>query len=199
MGNFTFVDKEGSFLSSANPNTFGGVVSLTALNAGGIVNNVVSTTADLAKGAGSGAVGFVENSASGVGGFAKDAATGAVGLAKDTVGGAVGLAKDTVGGAVGLAKDTVGGAVGLIKDVTGLGRGLDIRGSMSQGQNGAITVNNDVASSGSSLGYTPLGSDKTMGSVPGKTQIDNYSYYGALQSKGGNYMPVTADFSAFRK
>jgi hypothetical protein len=186
MGNFTFVDKEGSFLSSANPNTFGGVVSLTALNAGGIVNNVVSTTADLAKGAGSGAVGFVENSASGVGGFAKDAATGALGLAKDTVGGAVGLAKDTVGGAVGLAKDTVGGAVGLLKDVTGLGRGLDIRGSVTQGQNGAITVNNDVASSGSSLGYTPFGSDKTMGSVPGKTQIDNYSYYGALQSKGGN-------------
>jgi hypothetical protein len=175
------------------------------LNAGGIVNNVVSTTADLAKGAGSGAVGFVENSASGVGGFAKDAATGAVGLAKDTVDGAVGLAKDTVGGAVGLAKDTVGGAVGLLKDVTGLGRGLDIRGNGTQGQsaqsaqNGAITVNNDVASSGSSLGYTPFGSDKTMGSVPGQTQIDNYSYYGALQSKGGNYMPVTADFSAFRK
>ena len=31
------------------------------------------------------------------------------------------------------------------------------------------------------------------------TPIDNYSQYGALQSKGCNYMPVTADFSAFRK
>ena len=220
MGNFTFVDKEGNFLSTADPNTFGGVASLTVLSAGSIANNLVSTTADLAKGAGSGAVGFIENSASGVGGFAKDTATGAVGLAKDTVGGAVGLAKDTVGGAVGLAKDTVGGAVGLAKDtvggavgllkdvgsgITGLGRGLDVRSNdgrfaqqQGQSQNGVITVNNDVASTGSSLGYTPFGS-KTIGSVPGQTQIDNYSYYGALQSKGGNYMPVTADFSAFRK
>jgi hypothetical protein len=212
MGNFTFVDKEGKFLSTADPNTFGGVASLTVLFAGSIANNLLSTTSDLAKGAGSGAVSFVEKSASGVGGFAKDTATGAVGLAKDTVGGAVGLAKDTVGGAVGLAKDTVGGAVGLAKDtvggavgllkdvgsgITGLGRGLDVRSDI-QGQNGVITVNNNVASTGSSLGYTPIGS-KTIGSVPGQTQIDNYSYYGALQSKGGNYMPVTADFSAFRK
>jgi len=195
MGNFTFVDKDGNFLSTANPNTFGGVVSLTALNASSIANNLVSTTADLAKGAGSGAVGFVEDSASGVGGFAKDAATGAVGLAKDTVGGAVGLAKDTVGGAVGLLKDVGSGIVGL-------GRGLDNDGRWAQGgqgRNGVITVNNDVASTGSSLGYTPFGSDRTIGSVPGQTQIDNYSYYGALQSKGGNYMPVTSDFSAFRK
>ena len=190
MGNFTFVDKEGKFLSTADPNTFGGVASLTVLFAGSIANNLLSTTSDLAKDTATGAVGL-----------AKDTVGGAVGLAKDTVGGAVGLAKDTVGGAVGLAKDTVGGAVGLLKDVgsgiTGLGRGLDVRSDI-QGQNGVITVNNNVASTGSSLGYTPIGS-KTIGSVPGQTQIDNYSYYGALQSKGGNYMPVTADFSAFRK
>jgi len=214
MGNMTFVDKEGSFLSTANPNTFGGVVSLTALNAGSIVNNVVGTTADLAKGAGSGAVGFAKDAASGVGGFAKDAASGVGGFAKDAATGTVDLAKDTVGGAVGLAKDTVGGAVGLLKDVgsgiAGLGRGLGQgtqgiqgiqgiqgrQGGQGQGQGpGPITINNDVASTGSSLGYTPFGSGK----VPGQTQIDNYSYYGALQSKGENYMPVTADFSAFRK
>jgi hypothetical protein len=192
MGNFTFVDREGNFLSTANPNTFGGVVSLTALNASSIANNVVSTTADLAKGAGSGAVDFAKDAATGVGGFAKDTATGAVGLAKDTVGGAVDLAKDTVGGAVGLLKDVGSG-------ITGLGRGLDIRTSNGTVQGGPVTVNNNIASTGSSLGYTPIGSGKTIGSVPGQTQIDNYSYYGALQSKGANYMPVTADFSAFRK
>lgn len=192
MGNFTFVDREGNFLSTANPNTFGGVVSLTALNAGSIANNLVSTTADLAKGAGSGAVDFAKDAATGVGGFAKDTATGAVGLAKDTVGGAVDLAKDTVGGAVGLLKDVGSG-------ITGLGRGLDIRTSNGTVQSGPVTVNNNIASTGSSLGYTPIGSGKTIGSVPGQTQIDNYSYYGALQSKGANYMPVTADFSAFRK
>jgi hypothetical protein len=183
LGNFTFVDREGNFLSTADPNTFGGVVSLTALNAGSIANNLVSTTADLAKGAGSGTADFIKDSASGIGGFAKDAASGAVDLAKDTVGGAVGLAKDTVGGAVGLLKDVGSGIVGL-----------------GDRQQGDITVNNNNVSTGSSsLGYTPFGSNRTMGIVPGQTPIDNYSYYGALQSKGGNYMPVTADFSAFRK
>ncbi len=38
------------------------------------------------------------------------------------------------------------------------------------------------------------GTDST---VNGST--DQYSYYGALQSKGANYMPVTADFSAFSR
>jgi len=33
-----------------------------------------------------------------------------------------------------------------------------------------------------------------------KNPVDNYSYYGALPSKGSsNYMPITADFSAFGK
>ena len=74
----------------------------------------------------------------------------------------------------------------------------EVRRVADENKNGTITVNNNV-STGSSLGYTQFGSNRAMGIVPGQTTIDNYSYYGALQSKGGNYMPVTADFSAFRK
>jgi hypothetical protein len=181
LGNFTFVDREGNFLSTADPNTFGGVVSLTALNAGSIANNLVSTTADLAKDAGSGVTGLLKDTGSGAADFVKDSASGLGGFAKDAASGAVGLARDTVGGAVGLLRDVGSGIVGL------------------GDRQGTVTVNNETVSTGSSLGYTPFGSNRAMGIVPGQTPIDNYSYYGALQSKGGNYMPVTADFSAFRK
>jgi hypothetical protein len=127
---------------------------------------------------------FLEDTGSGVKNFAKDAAGGAVGLAKETVGGAVGLTKETVGGAVGLAKDTVGGAVGLLRDfgkgVAGLGGTVGVDGSAAGGDlSGLRSV------SGSTLGKG------------GAAPIDNYSYYGALSSKGGNFVPVTADFSKF--
>ena len=32
-----------------------------------------------------------------------------------------------------------------------------------------------------------------------QTPIDNYSYFGALQSKGSDFIPITSDFSSFRK
>jgi len=112
------------------------------------------------------------------GNIIEDAAKGTVNLGKDVVGGAVDLGKDVVGGTVGLVKDTVGGAVGLVKDtasgIVNLGRNNDSR---------KIGVTNDVANE-----Y-----------LPNNSSADRYSYYGALQSKGGNFMPVTADFSSFRK
>jgi hypothetical protein len=49
--------------------------------------------------------------------------------------------------------------------------------------------------SGSGYGYGS-GSGSGYGAGAG---IDNYSYYGALPTKGANFMPITADFSAFSK
>jgi len=49
---------------------------------------------------------------------------------------------------------------------------------------------------------TPYGSGggyRAPGFSQGNGSIDSYSYYGALPSKGGNYIPITADFSAFSK
>lgn len=127
-----------------------------------------------------------ENVVGGAVGLTKDAVGGAVGLTKETVGGAVGLTKETVGGAVGLTKEAVGGAVGLTKDIVG----------------GAVGLVKDTAS-----GIYHLGDGKTQNIqnadskyvASNSTSVDNYSYYGALQTKGGNFMPVTADFSSFRK
>jgi len=55
-----------------------------------------------------------------------------------------------------------------------------------------------------SYGYVPqqnyMASSGTynQGSSPG-SNVDIYSQYGALPSKGSNYRPITTDFSSFRK
>jgi hypothetical protein len=117
-------------------------------------------------------------------------------LAYSAGSGAVNLLKDTGSGAVDLLKDTGSGAVDLLK---GVGSGISQLGSgglqMQQGSQYNSTTGLG-GSGGASLSTT---SDKTFGKMPGQTPVDNYSYYGALQSKGGNFMPVTADFSSFRK
>jgi hypothetical protein len=157
-------------------------------------------TAGLAAGAGYGAYklannagGAVANGVEGGAGLAKDTVIGGAGMAKDTVTGAVGLAKDTVGGTVGLAKETVSGTIGLAKDILS-SRPLQV--------NGAIYDNNRI---GSGVGYGYEGSVVGRGAGVGTngkmTQfIDPYSYNGALARKGpSNFVPVTADFSAFGK
>jgi hypothetical protein len=85
------------------------------------------------------------------------------------VGGTVGVARNVVGGVVGAARNVVGGVVGAARNVAG-------------------RIRNRQSDSG--FGYVP---------GHGYTPVDNYSAYGASQSKGSNFMPVTASFSAFGK
>jgi hypothetical protein len=180
--NFTAVDQHGQFVSTADPNTVGGGVSLSTLtlgqtgtslldNTAGIANNVINTAG--------GALGTAGN-------LAYNAGSGAVNLLKDTGSGAVNLLKDTGSGAVGLLKDAGSGIANL-----GSGRLQDTQGSRQYTSTTGLS-----SSSSTNLGSV---SDKTFGKMQGQTPVDNYSYYGALQSKGGNFMPVTADFSSFRK
>lgn len=174
-----------------NTSTLGTNIASLDDNISGVANNaintaggVVGTAGNLAYTAGSGAVNLL-----------KDTGSGAVDLLKDTGSGAVDLLKDTGSSAVDLLKDTGSGAVNLLK---GVGSGISNLG------NGALRTQqgsqyNSVG--GTNVGTSSIGSvsDKTFGKMPGQTPVDNYSYYGALQSKGGNFMPVTADFSSFRK
>ena len=113
--------------------------------------------------------------------IAEEAVGGAVGLTKEVVGGAVGLTKEVVGGAVGLGKEVVGGTVGLVK---GAVSGIRNRGKKKD----ESEKDSSTETSGSSQHVVYRG-----------TPVDQYSYYGALHSKGGNFMPVTADFSSFRR
>jgi hypothetical protein len=128
------------------------------------------------KNAATGAVNLTKQAVGGTVGLAKDVVGGTVGLAEEVVGGTVGLAKEVVGGTVGLAKEVVGGTVGLAKDVVG-------------GVASALPRNNKAVSD-SGFGYVP---------GQGYTPVDNYSAYGASQTKGANYMPITTSFAAFGK
>jgi hypothetical protein len=169
--------------------------------AGGLVSKATTDATILAGGAGLGAYSLASKTLNMTG----KGVSGAAGLAKDTVTGAVGLAKDTVGGAVGLAKDTVGGTVGLlksagtgVKDILTPGQGQGQGQGQVQGQYGGQGQGQYGGGQGQGQGpYMNSQVSARYNTAPG---ADPYSYYGALPSKGqSNYIPITADFSAFSK
>ena len=150
------------------------------------ISDAIKTTTDLLKSFGSGA----KDVGLGTVGLAKDAAKGTVGLAKETVGGTIGLAKDAVGGTIGLAKDTAGGAIGLTKD-TIQGTVNMARGSGNGGSSQSWPGRNQMSGGGD---YSYESNSKQAG------PMDPYTYNGALKQKAtSNFMPVTADFSAFSR
>lgn len=115
------------------------------------------------------------------------------------------LVEDAGLGAGILAYSAGSGAVNLLKDagsgIANLGKGpLQQNNAGRSGMGGTSGMGGMGATSGigGSSSYGQV-SDRKFGKMSGETPVDNYSYYGALQSKGGNYMPITADFSSFRK
>ena len=73
---------------------------------------------------------------------------------------------------------------------------------------GNILTQGQGQGQGSNSMYSNAGTLQSAGSaaIPGQgqatsgsTPIDNYSRYGALVSKGGNFIPITSDFSQFGK
>lgn len=116
---------------------------------------------------------------------------GAANLGEEAVKGTVGLAKETTSGAVGLAKETVGGAVGLAREA---GSGLKslLTPNPMNVQSGQIQPGQPGQSQYGYNAQTSKYGTQTTGA-------DNYSYYGALPQKSSNFMPITADFSAFGK
>ena len=178
--NATFVNANGEFVTTADPNTIGGGLAISTMsldqlgtsafnNTGSVANNLIGTTGNVAN--------TVVDTAGGL------------------AGGVLNLAGNALGDVTSLAKGAGNGLMQL-----GSSNGSNVSGSNISGPNGSSYVYGN-AGGGAITGYTPNTSisDKNFGNIQGQTQIDNYSYYGALQSKGGNYMPVTADFSSFRK
>ena len=146
--------------------------------------------AELAEKTGSGTAGLLRDTGSGTVGLLKDTGSGAVGLLKDTGSGAVGLLKDTGSGAVGLLRETGSGAAGLLKSHPTILNQQSQAGQSNVGAVGGGGATGQMNASGSgALSNTPLG----------QSGIDPYSYNGALVAKGSNFIPVTNDFSAFRK
>jgi hypothetical protein len=105
--------------------------------------------------------------------------------------GATNLLTSGASGATNLLRDAGSGAVGII------GKTLDTTGNVL----GGLTQSN--VQGGAGAYYGGLNTQPNASGVPGFSKgnppNDTYSYYGALANKGANYIPITADFSAFKK
>lgn len=203
----------GTFASNANADTFGGSLTLSTLDTvagiedvaktgagvitnsvgavGGLANNVVDSATGLASGAGTGIKDVVTGTGSGAYNLVSGGASGANSLLRDTASGAVNLTRDRHGD-----YDRSGGSHGG-GGSQGSYAGGGGQGSYDNGGQGSYAGGSGQGSYGGGGGQG--GPDSNFGRMKGGP-VDNLSYYGALQSKGNaNFMPVTADFSNFRK
>lgn len=180
-------------------NTVGGVTDVAKTAVGettGLIKSTVDDVKDLAKSTGSGAVDLAKSTAGGAADLVKTAAGTTLGVAKDTVGGAVGIAKDTAGGAVGLVRDTASGAVGLVRGAASGLYGL-LPGQTQPTYSSSPYALNMQPGAGTGAPGNMYGG-QVVPTVVGTAGNDPYSLYGALPNRGSsNYMPITADFSAF--
>ena len=169
----------GTFSSNADANTFAGGLTLTGYDTVAGIEDVAKTGADVIKTG-------IHEASSGIGAVGKGIGTAGAGLAgaaKDTVSGAANLATSAGAGAVDLLKSAGSGAVSLLnKNGSGQGQG--------QGKGPEASVATKESRSGP--GYSQI-------SGAGPQTMDQYSYYGTLPPKKPSpFMPITADFSAFK-
>ena len=181
-----------------------------------LTQNTGSNAADVLRATGSDAANLLRATGSGTANLLRDTGSGTANLLRDTGSGAAGFVKDVGSGAAGFVKDVGSGILSLGRQNQGQNQ------NQAQNQNpatsGYYNSYNGPAQS-QTQGQTQLQQQgQTQGQGQGQqgqtqeqgvvqptayrkssSNVDNYSYYGALESKGGNYMPVTADFSSFRK
>jgi hypothetical protein len=137
-------------------------------------------------------------------------ATGTIlGKTVDAAGNVVGKTVDSAGNVVGKTVDVAGNVVNKTVDVAGnvlsstaSALGLD-RIGYQQSYGGPVNASSSANTAGypssgyKSTEYRPGSNTTGVASLPNSNPNDPYSYNGALQSKGGNFMAVTADFSRF--
>jgi len=153
----------------------------TGAIAGNVVNNTVNTAGQI--------VGKTLDTAGNIVGST-------IGAAGNVVGGTIGAAGNIIGGTVGTAGNLIQSAGSGVSNLLGLnnpnrfGYDQSYRGPNQNnvGSYGYVPQQNYMASSGT----------YNQGVAPG-ANVDVYSQYGALPSKGSNYRPITTDFSSFRK
>jgi hypothetical protein len=137
---------------------------------GGVLNNTVDTAGDV-----------VEKTVGAVGDVAGGVAVGAGALAGGVAAGAgsvLGGAEHAVGEVVGGAENIASSAITGVSNILSSGKGAIQTDEKQPGQNNR---NSYLMTPGTQNQYN-----------------DPYSYYGQLPAKGpANFMPITADFSAF--
>jgi hypothetical protein len=138
----------------------------------------------------------------------------------DTAGNVVEKTLDTAGNVVGKTLDTAENVVGKTFDVAGnvVGKTFDAAGNLlsstadrlgldrvgyKQSYNGPSNTSSSAGASGypssgyNNTQYRPGSNTTGVSTLPNSSPKDPYSYNGALQSKGGNYVSMTTDFSRF--
>ena len=149
-----------------------------------------------------------------------DAAGNVVGKTVDSAGNVVGKTVDVAGNVVNKTVDVAGnvlnktfdaagnvvgktvGTAGNVLSSTASALGLD-RIGYQQSYGGPVNTSSTANTAGypssgyKSTEYRPGSNTTGVSSLPNSNPNDPYSYNGALQSKGGNFMAVTADFSRF--
>jgi hypothetical protein len=168
------VDANGNTITKT-VDTAGDVINKTVDTAGDVINKTVDTTSKLLTSGATGATNLLTSGATGTADLVKSGASGTVDLLKDTGSGVANIAGKTL--------STTGNIVGNLT---------------------SRSNSNAIGGAGAYYGglNTPHGSESgynAPGFSRGSPPIDNYSYYGAMPNKGSNYIPITADFSAFKK
>lgn len=192
-GTCTNCGGSGSGTGSSNLSDVKGPSSAVA-SLGQTAGSAYGQTLDTLKSAGSGATNLVRDVGEGaaVGALV---AGGAVGAAGSQVYSDVRSAGSTVYGDVKGGIGTVAGGVGDV--VSGIGSGVkslfEPRFGYQQSYGGPTpqTVGQ--------FGYVPTQNYMAQSGTYNQGRYDQYSYGGASPSKGSNFIPLTADFSAFSK
>ena len=138
-----------------------------------------------------------------------DATGNVLGKTVDTAGNVLNKTVDTAGNVVNKTVDTAANVVGKTFDAAGNllsstanTLGLD-RVGYQQSYRGPVNTSSSANAAGypssghRNTEYRPGSNQTGLSSLPNSNPNDPYSYNGALQSKGGNFMAVTADFSRF--
>jgi len=217
------INKNGQIVGSGgatnvpqNNTGFGGVVNNTVDTAGNVVNTALGTAGGALNTVGN-TVGGLANTAGGIADSAIGSAT-VLGMGAEGIAGSV---VDKAGNILDKAGNIIGNVADKSLDLVG-GAGSGLYNLAKDAENGAFsgaadptgktydnagTLGNILGSPAKTIGGvpgqgpTPIGGAANRGSGPQPTQVlagnDINSAFGALVQKGGNFMPLTADFSAF--
>jgi hypothetical protein len=175
-----------------------------------VAGDAVRGTADLVGDAVKGTADIVGDTVKGSADLVGDAVKGTANLTGKAVKGTVNLAGDVAEDVVDVAEDVVSGVANIGSsalyyspaqvggtNVYGYGAGVAQVNSVApiNGVAGSgVAPINGVASAGTA------GANKgNVASIPQTPGNDMYSYFGALPSKGSNFIPITTSFSAFGK
>lgn len=172
----------------------GDVAKQTIQTTGDVLKTTGSETASILRSAATGATGLLRSAASGAVDIVKSAGSGAADIAKSTGSGAVGLVKSAGSGAADIVRSTGQGAVSLVKSA-GTGPAPIMSPSHSMFRQRAIYPQGSAIRTGETQRVAPVALYQGQPMGPS----DYYTQYGAVQPKGDTFIPVTADFSAFRK